>query len=81
MTILSKIDLGVNNLKDFGSNFHWARAEKCLSLTEAAKLTNCNEEVLEQTEIGATDLDMDIIIKLIKFYDLKLILRIEGRDD
>lgn len=81
MTILSKMDLGVNNLKDFGSNFHWARAEKGLSLTEAAKLTNCNEEVLEQTEIGAIDLDMDTIVKLIKFYDLKLILRIEGRDD
>lgn len=75
------MDLGANNLKDFGSNFHWARAEKGLSLTEVAKLTNCNEEVLEQTEIGAIDLDMDTIVKLIKFYDLKLILRIEGRDE
>ena len=81
MTILSKTDLGVNNLRDFGSNFHWARAEKGLSLTDVAKLTNYDEKTLEQIEIGFTDLDMDIIIRLIKFYDLKLILRIEGRDD
>lgn len=71
MTILSKTDLGIGNLKDFGSNFHWARAEKGLCLTEVSNLTNYDEKTLEQIEIGADDLDMDIIIKLIKFYDFK----------
>lgn len=81
MTVISKKDLGDDNLRVLGSHFHWARAERVLSLTEAAKLTNCNEQTLELIEIGAIDLDMNIIVKLLQFYDLKLILQLEGQDD
>lgn len=80
MTILSQDDLANENLQNFGEDLHWLRANKGLTLKEAALLLPCSETTLDELERGANNLDMGLLKKLIKLYGFKLYLGVNGDD-
>lgn len=80
MTILSNNDLVENNIQYFGEDLHWLRANKGLTIKEAAKLLSCKEITLDELERGKNNLDLELVKKISKFYDFKLYLGVNGND-
>lgn len=81
MTTLSQDDFIKNNLQYFGEDMHWLRANKGLTLHQAALQLSCSDNILDELERGKNDLDMELVKKLIKFYNFKLHLGVNNYDD
>lgn len=80
MTILSQDDLTYENLQLFGEDLHWLRANKGLTLQQAALKLDCSETTLDELERGVNNLDMELVKKLITFYNFKLYLGVNDND-
>lgn len=80
MTILCQDDLTYENLQYFGEDIHWLRANKGLTIQQAATQLGCSESSLDELERGVNNIDTELIKKLIKFYNFKLYLGVNGND-
>lgn len=74
LTILPQNIFAENNLKEFGENLHWARAEKGLSLSQSAQMLACTEIMIDELERGQIDIDCNLLKKITKLYNLKITL-------
>jgi len=80
----------VQNILDFssaecrlrlGENLHWARNEQRLSIEQAAAKAHCLIQEIDELETSEKPIDLNLLCKLLQFYNEKLVIDLEGYND